>query len=233
VITIKIFNFQFSIFILILGLLLPGLVKAEEASRPGKIKERVVEKIRKNFPRAALGKVSLTAISGSTLTVSKDGKTYSVQTGTFEKCTTKFVRRFSGNSTLSELTVGDTLEVVGRWADETKTTAQACVVRNLSIQKKRGTFVGDVVSVSDTGFVMTTVSEARENQTVTISTSTKLVNRKEVAISLADVKVGHRVRVKGLWNRTNNTITETTHVKDYNLPAQTGLPEKQVKNEVE
>ena len=190
--------------LLILVLVLPGVVKAE--------------KIRKNFPRAALGKVQLTDISGSVLTVSKDSKSYTVSTGTFEKCTTKFVRRFGGNSTLSELTVGDSLEIVGRWTDDTKTAATACVVRNLSVQKIRGTFVGDVISISDTGFVMTTVSESRQNQTVMVGSATKIVNRKEVAITLADVKVGHRIRVKGLWNKTNNTVTEVMHVKDYSLP---------------
>lgn len=203
-----------------MAMVLPGVVKAEDASRPGKFKERIAEKIRKNFPRAVLGKVQLTTISGSVLTVSKDSKTYTVSTGIFEKCTTKFVRRFGGTSTLSELTVGDSLEIVGRWTDDTKTAVEACIVRDLSIQKKRGTFVGDVVSISDTGFVMTTVSESRQNQTVTVGSATKIVNRKEVAITLSDIKVGHRIRVKGLWNKTNNTVTEVTHVKDYSLPVE-------------
>jgi len=30
--------------------------------------------------------------------------------------------------------------------------------------------------------------------------------------------VGHRIRVKGLWNNKNSTVTEVSHVKDFDLP---------------
>ncbi len=168
--------------------------------------------------RVSFGQGKLTAINGTTLTVEKDGKSYTVLTGTFEKCTTQYRRRFWGSSSMSEFTVGDTVNVAGKFTDENKTTIEACVIRDVSIQKRFGVFVGEIVSVTGSGWVMTTVSEKRSNQTVTVTSSTKYTNRKNETISQSDIKVGNRVRVKGLWNRTNNTVTDVTQVKNYSLP---------------
>jgi len=65
---------------------------------------------------------------------------------------------------------------------------------------------------------MKPVGEKRANQTITVTASTKFVNRMQVAITQGDIQVGHRVRVKGMWDRTNNTVTDVTNVKDFNLP---------------
>lgn len=183
------------------------------------LKEKIQEKIKSLIgTHAAIRNGKLTTIDGTKLTIEGDGKTYSVLTGTFTKCTTQFRRRYWGKSSLAEFTVGDMLSIAGRWQDNAKTTIEACVVRDSSIQKMNGTFVGEIVSFTDTGFVMTTLSDKRANQTVTLSTTTKLVNRKMASLTKNDMKVGHRIRVKGLWNRTDNTITEVTQVKDFTLP---------------
>ncbi len=168
--------------------------------------------------RATIGLGKLTAMNGTTLTVERDGKSYTVLTGTFDKCTTKFNRRYWGTSSLSEYTLGDMINVYGIWQDDAKTTIEACVLRDISIQKRYGVFVGEITSLTSTGWVMTTVSDKRTSQMVTVTGSTKFVNRKEQAISQADIQVGHRVRVKGMGNRVNKTVTEVTHVKDFNLP---------------
>jgi hypothetical protein len=60
-------------------------------------------------------------------------------------------------------------------------------------------FIGEIKSVSDAGFVMTTVSDKRSDQTVVVSSDAKLTNRKGAAIAKADLVVGHKVRVRGLW----------------------------------
>lgn len=177
------------------------------ASRPGLLK--------KFFERAAIGTGKVTAINGAALTVEKDGKSYTVTTT--DK--TQFRRRFWGKGSLSEIAVGHTVNVIGKWTDDAKTTVEARLVRDVSIQKRHGVFFGKVESLTSDGWVMTTISDKRENQTVKVSSSTKFVNRKEEAITQADVKVGQRVRVRGLWDRLNNTVTEVTHVKDFDLPA--------------
>lgn len=167
--------------------------------------------------RAAMGTATLTAIGGTTapttLTVTKDGKTYTINVST----ATQLRRRFWGKSSLSEMTVGNLLTIIGRWTDNTHTAINAAFIRDLSIQKRFGVFIGTVTDLNGGGWVMSTLS--RGNQTVTVSGTTKFVNRKGQAISQADVKVNDRVRVRGLWDSKVSTITEVTLVKDYSLPA--------------
>lgn len=181
------------------------------ATRPAFV--RALKKIRIVF-----GSGRITAINGTTFTVEKDDKTFTVLTSTFDGCTTVFRRRFWGNSSLTEYSVGNFVNVTGRFQDEAKTIIEACVVRNISIQKRFGAFVGEVLSLTSSGWVMSTVSDKRTNQTVTVSSNTKFNSRKEETIIQGDIQVGHRIRVKGMWNRTDNTITEVTSVKDYSLP---------------
>ncbi len=168
----------------------------------------------KRWGRAVIANAKVTAKDGTTLTIEKDGKTLVI----FTDDKTQFRRRFWGKSSLDEILVGHMVNVIGTWVDEQKTTIQARLVRDLSIQKRYGVFFGVVQSLTNTGWVMTTVSGIRENQTVTVSSATKFVNRRGGTITQGDIAIGHRVRVKGLWDRVNNTITQVTHVKNFTLP---------------
>ncbi|HCM38134.1 MAG: hypothetical protein UV61_C0005G0004 [Candidatus Gottesmanbacteria bacterium GW2011_GWB1_43_11] len=161
---------------------------------------------------AILKDTELTAIAGATLTVSKDGKTYTINTD----ADTKFRRKFWGKSDLAEFTVGDKLNVIGKWEDDAKTTVDATLVRNLSIQKRHGVFFGEIKSKTDIGFTLESIK--RGMQTVTVSDTTKYINRKGEAISFGDIAVGQRVRVRGLWDSIHATITEVTEIKDFSLP---------------
>ncbi|MFZ5845611.1 MAG: DUF5666 domain-containing protein, partial [Patescibacteria group bacterium] len=170
------------------------------SSPPGFLKSVLVR-------RAVIINGKVTAKDGTSLTVSKDDKSYRVTTGRFNRCSTRFMRRFWGQADLAEIDVGDRVHVFGFWQDESQTTIQACLIRDLSIQKLPGVFVGKVLSLTSTGWEMDPVGD-RPNQTVTVTSATKFVNRRNGLITKADIAVGHRVRVKGLWNRANNTITE-------------------------
>lgn len=175
----------------------------------------------KNLRQANKGKFThlvdavVTAINGSSLTVSKNGKSYTVNTDG----NTKFRRRFWGASNLGEISVNDHVNVWGVWADDAKTTITARLIRDTSIQKRRGVFIGTISSLSSNGFVL--ASKHRGNQTVTVSSSTKYIGRNEVAMSFSNLKTGDRVRVRGLWDKTNSTITEVTEVKDFSFPKMT------------
>lgn len=161
-----------------------------------------------------LSNAKITVKSDTSLTVEKDGTSYTVL---FDD-KTQFRRRFWGKSELSEFSVGNTVNVVGRFTDDTKTTIQARVLRNISIQKRFGVFFGSVKTLLPSGWVMSTKSENRADQTVTISSETKLKNRKGETIVQSDIKVGDKVRVHGLWDKSLNTVTEVKEVKDFNLP---------------
>lgn len=170
-------------------------------------------KAKGNSTRAFVTNATLTAVSGSTMTVTKDSKSYTITTTS----TTKFRRSYGGLTTIAEFSVGNKVDITGKWADTAKTSIAAATIRNRSIMKMRGTFIGEVTTKSGNSIVLK--SKSRGNQMVTLTASTKYVGRNQKPISLADVAVGHKIRVKGMWDKTLNTVTEVTQVKDFNVPA--------------
>lgn len=162
--------------------------------------------------RGWIEKGTVTAVSGATLTVTKDSTTYTVSTDS----NTIFRRRFGGKSSIDEISVNNTVNVLGKWQNEEKTQILATHIRDLSIQKRHATFFGTVKTKTETSLVLTTVN--RGEQTVTIGTSTKLVNRKMEEIKMEDIQIGHKIRVKGIWDLTNKTISEVTQIKDFTIP---------------
>jgi hypothetical protein len=164
--------------------------------------------------RAAIGSGVVTSKNGSTLMVEKDGKTYAILTDS----KTQFRRRFWGKSSFDEISVNDVVNVIGKWTDDAKTTIRASLVRDVSIQKRFGVFFGQVKIISPTGWVMSTIGGNRPDQTVTVSPTTKFTDVSGHAIVQSDIVIGHRVRVKGLWDNINNTVSEVREVKDFSLP---------------
>ncbi|OGK16677.1 hypothetical protein A2774_00045 [Candidatus Roizmanbacteria bacterium RIFCSPHIGHO2_01_FULL_39_12c] len=165
--------------------------------------------------RAQIAKIingEVTAISGSSLTVKKDDNTYTVNTDS----DTHFRRHYWGGSSLDEFSVGNKVNVSGKFTDEEKTTILARIIRNLSIMKRHGVFMGDVSAKNSDNFIID--SKHRDGQTVYFDSGSKFVKRDETSMVYADLQVGHRVRVKGLWDKTLNQITEVVQVKDFSLP---------------
>lgn len=162
--------------------------------------------------RAFIGSGKLTSKSGLVLTVDKDGQTYTINTDS----NTQLRRRFWGKSTLDEIQVGDLLNINGKWTNDNKTTIQATLIRDLSIQKRWGVFIGNLSGLNGNVFTLNTIN--RGNQTVTLDSNTKLSNRRGQTISQSDLQNGHRIRVKGMWDRNANTITEVSQLKNFSLP---------------
>ncbi len=152
---------------------------------------------------------SLASVGTNSLTI--NGVTVNIST------TTVLLRRFGAKATLAEMSPGDQVMVTGLYTDANKTAVSAKVVRDLSIQKRRGTFVGTVQTLTTTGFTLQTLN--RGIQTVTVAATTKYFDRQEKAITLANVLVGHRISVFGLWDNKLNTVSEVVRVKDYSLPS--------------
>lgn len=168
--------------------------------------------IKKNFRFGARVQGTILSIgSGSLSMQGNDGKTYQINISS----TTNLIRAFGGKSSLSEFSVSDKIMVFGKFTDTTDTAINANTVRDLSIQKRWGTFFGKVATLNSDNFVFQTYE--RGSQTVYFGTA-KFINRKETVITYGDIKVGDRVRVKGVWDKTLNQIKEVTEVKDFSNP---------------
>jgi hypothetical protein len=191
-------------------------VDLRSATAAGKvIREPFREKVASRAAGLVPPKVELAKLSGSITNKGEDTLAVSGVVVNISS-TTILLRRFGAKSTLTEFSVGDEVQVIGKWADTNKKVLNAKIVRNLSIQKRRGVFLGTVSSTSTTGFVLTTLS--RGTQTVTVSSTTKFMDRKEKPLTLSSIVPGHKVMVKGLWDNKLNTVTEVTFVRDYSLP---------------
>jgi len=117
---------------------------------------------------------------------------------------------------LSEFSVGDEVNVIGRYTDETKSTIEAALIRNRSIQKRWGVFFGEVLSKEGNVLTLKTINCGELK--VYWTDDTKIINRREESISLNNIEVGHRVRVKGVWDRDLREIREADEIKDFSLP---------------
>ncbi len=173
--------------------------------------QNIKEKLRKRFAKAVLGEV--TGISGATLTIkTKGGTTVTVLTDE----NTRFVRNYWGNVSLGDIQVGHRIVVFGRFTDESQTTVQARLIRDQSLQKRHGVMFGEVTSKTDGAITIKTKN--RGDQTVTFDSQTKFVNRRNQSITESDIQVGHKVRIKGLWDKETKTLTQVREVKDFSTP---------------
>ena len=188
------------------------LTTSAYALTPAPTAKNLREKIASASPKILMAtKLScpISAIGTSSLTVNNLAVNIS--------SATILVRKFGGKSALSEFSVGDEVHVLGKWTDENKTAIDAKIVRNLSVQKRHGVFLGNVSAVFANGFTLTTVS--RGAQTANVSATTKYVDRKNQTLTLSNIAVGHKVMIKGLWDSKLNTVSQITIVRDYSLPA--------------
>jgi hypothetical protein len=162
--------------------------------------------------KAVLLKVTVVTKGTDSFTVKgEDGKQYLVKVDS----STQWRRKFWGKSDLAETNPNDVVNIHGKWNSGEMTEVEARLIRNISIQKRHGVFFGTVKSISSNNLVITTAK--RGEQTVTIAGS--IVNRNQVMIGADSILVNHRIRVKGLWDSKNKTITEVTQIKDFDLPA--------------
>lgn len=183
--------------------------KEDKEERNEGIFNRIKNFIKTNFKFDAriTGTVTLLGTGGFTVD-GNDGKTYTINVN--DK--TKYIRKFGGKSSFSELNEGDTVNVFGKFTDNAQLIIDAKVIRDLSIEKRWGVFFGVVKTKNSDGFVMSTIS--RGDQTVTLDpATTKILNHEKDAITLVDIKVNDRVRVKGIWDKTLNKITEVDEVR--------------------
>lgn len=172
--------------------------------------------------RAVLTDAVVMSVSGTTITVTKSSTTYSV-----DGSAAKLRARFWGNLTLSDVQVNDHLSVWGTWADQPKTAIKARLIRDLSDQRREATFLGRISQLGSNTFILETIK--RGNQTVNY-VSGPIVDRRQQTLAFSALSVGDRVRVRGLWNRTNTNILvdasqrKNSQIKDFSLPTKSPKP---------
>lgn len=154
---------------------------------------------------------TINSISGSTLSVSLNNISYTVNTTN----TTAFFRRFFAPSFLAQFSVGDIVNVRGAWTDPSHTAINADFIRDTSIQERHDSFVGTVTGLNNSGFTLRSFS--RGTLTVIVPSTARLVDRNGSTIFFSSIAVNDSVNLDGLWDRTHTSIT-ATFVRDNSLP---------------
>ncbi len=122
----------------------------------------------------------------------------------------KFVRKFGGVSSISEVAIGDFISFHGSLVSTTSSplTVNADVVKDWSIQKKEANWNGTVKSV-DTG-AMSFVLDPEDGADVTVLvTSSTSIKKGEDAGVFADITVGAKVSARGVWDTVSGKLTAT------------------------
>lgn len=186
-------------------------VRKEVQERNEGLLDKVKNFMKKNLRFEARVKGKITEIAS--VSFSMEGEDGTFQININDK--TNMLRKFGGKSSLSEYSAGDEVIVFGKFTDDTKSIIDAKVIRNNSIQKRKGAFFGKVTVKNTDNFVIDTLE--RGIQTVYFGTA-KFMQRNETVMTYAELKVEDRVRVKGVWDKTLNQIKEVEQIKDFSIP---------------
>jgi len=161
--------------------------------------------------------IVITGINGSTITGTQTNKkkgttnTYTINAGS-----AIVVRRYWGQSSLSQVSVGDRIRVIGTWTDSAKTTINAFLIRDMSTQERSDTFGGTVSALGNNSFTFQSLH--RGSWTVNVSGSTKITGKKGVSMQFSNISVNDKLRIDGMLDRTNKVITATA-IRDISYPA--------------
>jgi hypothetical protein len=189
----------------------PANTKADTKEARMSLLEKVKGFMKKSLRFEARVKGKITVIGSKSFSLNGEDGTFQVNVN--DK--TQILRKFGGKSSLNEYSVGDEVVVFGKFTDDTKLIIDAKTIKNNSIQKRFGAFFGKVITKNSDNFTLESLE--RGTQTVYFGTAI-IVNRKEITITFVDIKIGDRVRVKGVWDKTLNKINEVIQIKDFTLP---------------
>lgn len=140
----------------------------------------------------------VTAVASGSFTLSaRDGKIYTVTTAN-----ASFALPFNGTFAAADLKVGDAVKVKGTISGSTITAAEIIVVPANTVKAKAK---GTVSAVN--GSTLTVNTKGGNTITVNTSSDTEVTKADGSTGAMADVTVGSRVSIKGLWNTLMNSLT--------------------------
>ena len=173
----------------------------------------------------------VTEVGTDLIKVSVFGYNYSVDIKN-----SKLVRHYWGTSEIDEFSSGDIVNVFGYLDENDNYLVHAQTVRNVSIQKVHNTFKGVIENIDTTSSSFVLKTEERGNQTVVVSSETKIVKSqkvvcvkapcpaREIVGSFADLKVGGKVIVRGIWDKALSKIQAKLIIIGQDIPEENVRP---------
>ncbi|MFZ2206043.1 MAG: hypothetical protein WA061_03665 [Microgenomates group bacterium] len=179
---------------------IPPMKRIEKRAVPAKIEKNLLEQAKDMIKRSIKKQLkgTLVTIAGSTLTVEKNGESYTINTAE----DTELRSKFGAESRLSDFNPKDTLIILGKQTSSGE--IDASYIRNLTMQRRTAVFVGEVIEKADNTLTVKTVG--RGNITVHISSVVRYTEQKNT-ITYSDIEIGNKIIIRGeLWNRESSNI---------------------------
>jgi hypothetical protein len=148
------------------------------------------------------------------ITAEKNGMTHTV-----DASSATFRRKYGAKCDIYELTMGDYIWVWGRMSEGNTIIAKK--VKDYSIQKWRGLFIGTIIAIDSGSYTddqgrnyqqFTIESRHRGEQTIRVYETTRIQYRKE-SKTFSDLAVGQEIIAKGTWNNTHSFVYDTKWIK--------------------
>lgn len=141
----------------------------------------------------------VTAVSGSVISAATVFGSTNLMWTINVTDSTNFVQRSNKQSNLSDISVGDFVSFKGDLVTTASTlTVNAKILKDWSVQKKKISLIGKVVSLATNSFVLTT--DERGQLTVNVGTSTVFSKGDATVVTFADVHVGDKVSANGTFD---------------------------------
>ncbi len=116
---------------------------------------------------------------------------------------TSLLRKFEGHGSLTELMVGDNMQVKGKVNTNSPWTIDARMVQDNSIQTRSASFSGTISNLNGNTFTLTT--KKRGALQVMVNADAK-IRVGDATGSLADLANGMMVSASGVWNTSHSTL---------------------------
>lgn len=144
-------------------------------------------------------------VTGTVVSYQKEGMSIKDQAGVVISVkiheATKLKKKYWGKSKPLEFNLNDTVTAIGRWESNKHTVLLADYVRNLSIQNRKSSIDGIVVSVSDNSFIL----QLTDNTILTVLQFKDVMDRK--------IHLGEKLRLIGNYNPTEKTLSDIKKIK--------------------
>ncbi len=157
----------------------------------------------------------VTAISGNTISAFTSWGSVNLNWTVNVMSNSQMVRKFGGNSNLSEIAIGDYLSFQGTLVTTSSSpfVVNASFIKNWSAQKNltvRTTIEGTLKSLVSVNSPTTmVVNSGNKDYTVSIATNTSVLNSLWLRAILSSFTIGDKVRVYGVVNTTSLTMDAT------------------------
>lgn len=199
----------FTAWIFVSSLLLVFSITYAKEPKNNKLIQLAVQQVKKLNFEARLTATLKSKTNSNLVITDQNGRDYQV----IINSSTNLKPKYWGNITLDDLLPGDQVNVIGNW--DAKNNIKATLVRDLSNETRWGVFLGDTISVDKNSLIIANRNHGKI--TVILGNNTQYLNQANNKTSLTDLKIGDRVRVKGIYNPKNAKITSIDEVKDFSI----------------